>query len=115
MAKLGNASDIASLKERAAAGREEYKAENKASEKELDRIAAQIRAETVAGSRGDATKAQLINARTETRKLAREELIGKHGNEALIPPGAIEILAEKYFNDALQAAGIPPSSLGTHG
>jgi hypothetical protein len=44
MAKLGNASDIAGLKERAAAGREEYKAENKARENELNREAAFERA-----------------------------------------------------------------------
>jgi len=112
MAKLGNASDIASLKERAAAGREEYKAENKARQNELNREAAFERVLALGSQRGDATQAQLLQTRTKAQDDAKEALTEKYGNASLIPPGEVQVLADELYAQYLRAAGMTPPGLG---
>lgn len=110
--KLGSAESIARSKVLNDRTLAEYKAENKAREKELDRKAAYERALVIANDRGDATQAQLIQTRTKAQDDAKEALIGKYGALSLVPPGEIQVLADELYAQYLRAAGMTPPGLG---
>lgn len=97
--KLGSASQIAAAKE---AGKESRFVRT---EEGKDRRYG-------AYGQGAATEANIINARKDAFKMAREALLGKYVVEEKIPPGELEALANQYFNQLTANTSVAERGLG---